>query len=604
MPYPFTPQERASTAHFFLGVGRLKPGVTMEAAQKEMDRLASALASENSDRADWGVAVRSLHDQITGESAPVLVVALGVVGSVLLIACANLANLSLARGRRRSREFAVRSAIGAHWFHLVRLPILESMLLAVAGGSLSLLVAQWLLSAALAWVPENLPRMESLALDWRLFGIAFLSTTLAGFLTGLLPALEALRSDPQAAMSQSQRGFVGGRLGGWRAGLAISQVAVAMTLLSGAGLFLRSFHRLLSERPGFEPDQVFAMDFTLHWQAYGDNSKRVRFLDRLIARIASLPGVDAVATVHGAPFGSMLASTKRVALEGDGMGLQDPGRLAGYRQASPGYFRLMRIPVTRGREFLSSDSETSPPVAIVNESLAKALFGGMNPLGRRITAGATGTNLAEIVGVVADVRSSGLDTPSRPEVYLCSSQYAVWIHSLVMRTRGDAATLAAAVQEKFLTLDREIPAYNFRELSDAVDRSIAPRRFVALLTSAFGVVALGLVVLGVTGVLANSITQRRHELGIRKALGAQSGAIIRLILKDGLLVVAAGGAIGVLGSLAWTRFISSQLHVIGPFDLGIHLGAFALLLTTTLFACWLPARRAAKVDPMEALRSE
>jgi predicted permease len=604
MPYPFTPQERASTAHFFLGVGRLKPGVTMHAAQNEMDRLASALARENPDRADWGVAVRSLHAQVTGESAPMLVVALGVVGSVLLIACVNLANLSLARGRRRRREFAVRAAMGAQSFHLVRLPVFESLLLAVAGGTLSLLVAQWLLSVAPAWVPENLPRIEFLALDWRLFGIAFLATTFAGFLTGLLPALEALRCDPQAAMSQAQRGFVGGRVGGWRAGLAIAQVAVAMTLLAGAGLFLRSFQRLLAERPGFEPDQVFAVDFTLHWQAYGDNSRRIRFLDRLIAQVAARPGVDAVATVHGAPFGSMLASTKRVDLEGHDTNLQNPGRLAGYRQASPGYFRLMRIPVMRGREFLSSDDETSPPVVIINETLARELFGRNDPLGRRITAGATGTNLAEIVGVVADVKSSGLDRPARPEVYLCSSQYAVWIHSLVMRTRGDAAALAAAVHEEFLALDRGIPAYNFRELSDAVDRSIAPWRFVTLLTAAFGVVALGLVVLGIAGVLTNSIAQRRQELGVRKALGAQNGEIIRLILKDGLILVAAGGAIGILGALAWTRFIASQLHGISPWDWGIHLGTFALLLATTLLACWLPARRAAKVDPMEALRSE
>ncbi len=604
MPYPFTPQERASNARFFVGVGRLKPGVTIQSAQAEMNRLAAVIAGQNPDRADWGVAVRSLHEQVTGESAPMLVVVLGAVGSVLLIACANLANLSLARGRRRSREFAIRAALGAHWRQLIRLPALESLLLAVAGGFLSLLVTQWLLSTTPAWVPDSLPRIDSLELDWQVFGFAFLVTALTAFLTGLLPALQAVRSDPQTALASANRGIAGGRVSGWRAGLVIAQVAIALTLLAGAGLFIRSFQRVLAERPGFDPEQVFAVDFTLHWQAYGDDSKRLRFLSDLIARVGALPGVDAVATVHGAPFGSMLASTKRIAVEGERMDMQNGDRLAGYRQASPGYFQLMRIPVLRGREFLPADDANSPPVVVINQTLAKVLFDGGDPLGRRITAGATGTNLAEIVGVIADVKSIGLDAPARPEVYLCTSQYAVWIHSLVVRTRGEPTSLAAAVNREFLALDRSVPAHNFRALDDAVGHSIAPKRFVTLLTAVFGAVALGLVVLGIVGVLTNAVVQRRQELGVRKALGAQDGDLVRLILKEGMKLVAVGAAIGMLSALAWTRLIASQLHQISPFDLETHVGVIALLLATTLFACWLPARRAAKVDPMVALRDE
>ncbi|MBX3733770.1 MAG: ABC transporter permease [Verrucomicrobiae bacterium] len=604
MPYPFTPQERASDGRFFIGVGRLKSGVTVQSAQAEMNRLAAVAAEENPDRVDWGVAVRSLHEQVTAESAPMLVVILGSVGSVLLIACVNLANLSLARGRRRIREFAIRAALGAHWRQLIRLPVLECLLLAMIGGSLSLLIARWLLSVTPAWVPDSLPRIDSLALDWPVFGFALLVTVVTGFLTGLLPALQVVRSDPQTALAATNRGLAGGRVSGWRAGLAIAQVAVAVTLLAGAGLFLRSFQRLAAERPGFEPEQVLAADFTLHWQAYGDDSKRLRFLADLIVRISALPGVEAAATVHGAPFGSMLASTKRIALEGESMDMQNSARLAGYRQASPGYFQLMRIPVLRGREFASTDDESSRPVVIINQTLAKELFGGGDPLGRRITAGATGTNLAEVVGVIADVKSTGLDAPARPEVYLCCRQYAVWIHSLVVRTRDEPAALAAAINREFLALDREVPAYNFRPLDDAVSGSIASKRFVTLLTATFGAVALGLVVLGIAGVLTNAVVQRRQELGVRKALGAQDGDLVRLILKEGMKLVALGSVIGILGALAWTRLIASQLHHTSPFDLGTCLGVLALLLATTLFACWLPARQATKVEPMEAMRTE
>jgi predicted permease len=533
----------------------------------------------------------------------------GAVGFVLLIACANVANLFLMRGVERQKEFAIRAAVGARGLDLIRPVLIESLLLAAVGGVLGVLLAQWILTVVPMFAPPDMPRIDEIRMNRTVLGFTITISAVVGVLAALIPAWQCRRTDPHLALQTGQRGMTAaGRIVGWRYALAVAQVALAMALLTGAGLLIRSFQELAAVHPGFDREHVLALDLSLPSQRYGwdyeDASKRLPWIAALAQRIAALPGVESAATVHGLPFGAFVEATPRVTIDGEPFTTSDSAHRPGYREASPGYFKTMRIPVIRGREFLWSDTTNAPSVALVNESLAKRLFGESNPIGRRINVALINTNQAEIVGVVADVKLTGLDAPARPEVYLSHSQRSLWMISLVARTRADPLALSRKIEAEILTLDKDMPAYNIRTLEQAVAGSVAPRRFIALLAGGFGLVALGLALVGIFGVLSSSVAHRHQEWGIRLALGAQRRQILAQVLRQGMLLALAGMAIGLAGSFALTRFISSQLFEVTATDPITFAAAIGLLVLAVVAACLIPAWRATRIDPMQALRCE
>ena len=594
-------------AHFVAAVGRLKPGVTLEAAQSEVTSLARRLEQQYPDtNTDYGMGLTLLPRQIVGEMRRTLLVLLAAVGFVLLIACANVANLSLARSATRGKEIAIRTALGASRSRVVRQLLTESVLLAVIGGVLGLLLAVWGVDMLVALSPEDLPRVKEVTIDPRVLGFTLLVSVLTGVLFGLAPALaSSRRGDLNETLKE------GGRSSGAATGhnrmrglLVVSEVALSLVLLVGAGLLIKSFLKLSQVETGFNATGVMTMRLALTPQKYADAQRRAALYQQLLERTKALPGVEAVGTISELPLSGQENDTY-FTIEGKppaAPGSED--RLANFRTASPDYFRVMGIPLVKGRFFGDQDREGAPRVVIISETFARKFFPDEDPLGHRLTLDLGDPWTGEIIGVVGNIRHRNLaDEPFR-EMYTNIAQTPRGQVNLVVRTQSDPAAVTSAVKNEVQALDKDLPIYSPKTMAQRVSESAAAPRFRTMLLGLFAGLALVLAGVGIYGVIAYSVTQRTHEIGIRMALGAQRRDILKLILGRGIVLTLIGVGIGLCGALLMTRVMASLLFGVSATDPVTFFGVSLLLMAVALLASYLPARRATRVDPMVALRYE
>ncbi len=604
VPHPGSMTER--TNHFFLAFARLKAGVTAAQAQSELCTISERLSQEWPSQKDWGASVQPLNEQIVGGSRPALRLLLGAVAFVLLIACANVANLSLARSVARRKEFAVRSALGAARSRLVHQLLVESTTLAVLGGGLGVLLARWGLAGLMALQPASLPRLDEIRLDGSVLSFTLLVSLFTGLMFGLAPAIHASKPDLNEALKEGGHGCAEGRhRQRVRAILVVAEVALAMMLLAGAGLMINSFVRFSRINPGFEPEQLVTFDFSLSGGAYAEDSQRISLVRQLRDRVQAKPGIGSVATVYGLPFGTMLNAVVGAIIDGRPESESRARARAALRVVSSDYFRTMGVPLLAGRAFSDElDTLNSPPALIINETFARKYFPGEDPVGRRIQLFTLSSNWHEIVGVIKDVKLTGLDAPATPEVYQSDLQSGVWMFSLVVRSTLPLREIEKMVRAEAAALDKELPTFNVRTMEQAISTSVAPRRFIMMLIGLFAALALMLTAVGIYGVVSFSVSQQTREIGIRIALGAPRRSVLGHVLRQGTVVALVGIAIGLAGSFGLTRLIANQLFGVSATDPTTFVIVATLLMLVTLTACYLPACRATKVDPMAALRHE
>jgi putative ABC transport system permease protein len=599
-------------ARVFEVIGRLKPGATVTEAQAQLDALSTRLESRYPDvyppALGWRAAALPLSERVVGDVRPALLVLLGAVAFVLLIGCANVANLMLARATGRAREIAIRTALGGDRLRLVRQLLTESLLLAALGGALGLLVAVWGTSALGRLAALYLPRAREIAIDGPVLAFTAVLILVTGIAFGLFPALQASRPDLQDVLKDSAKGSAGGGRTRMRAVLVVAELAVALVLLAGAGLLLRSFQRLVAVDPGFDPERLLTMQVWL--PVPNDNAKgryftqeqRLGFYDRAVAAVRQVPGVTGAALVSRLPYSGR--NDARFKIEGRPVSDAQLLPSAEVRLVSPGYFRTMAIPVLQGEAMPDGVDSLSSTYAMVNRTLAEREWKGQSPIGQRIQLVGFGGPTATIVGVVNDVRQGAPDQPPLPEFYLSYRLVAGQEMSLVVRTAGDPDALADRVVQSIRSVDPTQPVFGVKSMTRLLANAEAERRFSLLLLSLFAAIALLLSSLGIYGVMAYSTSQRRHEIGIRMALGAATPDVLRLVLQQGMRLVLLGLAIGLFGAWALSRVVAGQLYGISARD-PLTYAAVALLLGTVAFAAtWLPARRATRVDPMISLRSE
>jgi predicted permease len=592
--------------HRLIALARLKPAVTLARAQGEMDGVAARLEAQYPESKGWGVQVIGVREQVVGSVRRAIEVLLAAVGFVLLIACANLAGLLLSRGSARQREVAVRAAMGASRARVVRQLLTESLLLAGAGGVLGLVLARWGIEVLRALAPPDTPGIETAGLDPHVLGFTLAVTLATGVLFGLVPALGASRTDVNASLREGGRGSTqGARSHRLRAALVASEIALAFVLVAGAALMANTLVRLGRLDLGFDPGHVLTLRTPLRGPRYASHEAQSRFLQQVLARVEALPGVEAASVASGLPIQSW-----------SGLGFvtaddpsPDPGRMpdANYLVVAPRYFRVMGIRLREGRAFSEADTVQSPGVAIVNEELARRYWPGVGAVGRRLRTG-TSASLPwlTVVGVASNVRTRGPDGTYQPELYVPYTQYP-WLLSprlLVVRTAGDPLATAPAVRRALLALDDTQPVSEIQALDVVAGRAASQRRFLMLLLGAFAAMALVLAATGIYGVLAHAVSRRSHEIGIRVAVGADRGDVVRLVLAQGSRIVLVGLAGGLAGALLLTRALASVLFAVSPTDPATFLLACALLGAVAALACYVPARRAASVDPVVALRHE
>jgi putative ABC transport system permease protein len=605
-------QERDS--HAFMVTARLKPGVSLEQARVQMEALAARLAEQFPEsNAVTSVRLSSFLDDYVGEARPALLMLMTAVGAVLLIACANVANLLLVRAAGRRKEIALRVALGAGRWRVVRQLLTESLLLALAGGGLGLLFAWWGVRMLLRLAPDVLPRAESISLDGRALGFTLALTLLTGVAFGIVPALQTSKADLNDAM---KGGGVGGAAGGggrWlRSGLVVTEVALSLVLLVGAGLLLRSFRQLMRVEPGFEARDVLTLRLRLPDAKYTKVEQSAAFLREVKRRVEALPGVRQVSLATGFPFGR--ASEKGYWLEGRPGPPPSDLPDAYVQWVSPEFHQTLGIGLLAGRYIEEHDGADSPPVALVDDDFVRKNFPGASPreaLGKRLRFGGEGEPWFEIVGVVGHVRQSGLDEEGRPGIYRPWTQIkgelaAGYTRAMDLIVKGsvEPTQLVEPIRREVQSLDREQPLGNVRPLAWYVEQTVAPRRFSMTLAGVFALVALVLGAVGLYGVLSYVVAQRSREIGIRMALGAQRGDVHRLVIRQGMALALGGVAAGVAASLALTRLMSSLLFGVSATDAPTFVSLTLLLLLVALVACYLPARRASKVDPLIALRYE
>ena len=589
------------SARFLAAVGRLKTGVSVEQARAEVAGIARHLSETYPDtNRVVGSNVVPVHEQTVGAVRPALLLLVGGVGFVLLMACVNLANLLLARSTARQREMAIRSALGAGRRRLVRQTLVETLMLSLAGGIAALLFMRFGMGALLALAPPEIPRINEVSPNAAVVAFTFGLSLLTGALIGLVPAFAASRPRVQSSLKDSGRGSTAGpsqrRL---RAGLVITEVALAVVLTIGAGLLLRSFVSVVTVNPGFRAENLLTLQITVP-PKYQNADHRRAFYANLFGRLESLPGVSSVGGTTRLPLGSTNVST-RIVIEGHSVPTAELPE-AEFRRAIHNYFPAMGIRIVRGRGFDPKDGPAAPPVAVINETMARQMFGGEEPIGKRVQFGTAGGAWTTIVGVVGDVRHSGLETPPAPEIYIYYLQNPPVNPFLVLRTAGNPSDLISAVRSELRTVDPEIATYDVRPMTQVRSESVAQRRFILLIVGTFGVLALVMAAVGVFGVMELIVSERTPEIGIRLALGAQPSDVLRVIVLHGLSLAGLGVIVGLAASALLQPMLATQLYGVRLLDPPTVAGVPALLLAAAAVACYLPARRAMKIDPVDALR--
>jgi putative ABC transport system permease protein len=606
IPMAFTERELSEGRRLSLAytmIARLKSGTSVSQAQSIMSGVARKIAGQ--DQSSFNIEVRSMTDEYESEARKPLVVLLCAVLLVLLIACVNVANLQLARASARTHEIAVRAALGARRSRIVRQLLTESLLVALLGGSIGILLASWGTRALLAFAPADLPRISAVHLDLKVLFFSFAVSLASGLVFGLVPALTASRSNLVHSLKESERTESGGavrqRL---RRAFVVAEVAMALLLLISAGLLLRSFARLLEVKPGFDPHNVLTLRLSLPAAQYNSAERTAVFYDTLLPRISGLPGVQHAAAAFQTPFTSG-GDNSIFSIRGREVNAKDPPPHADYAFVSADYFRSIGLPVLRGRDFQPSDMRAGNnfapnSVAIVDEELAKRFWPNGEALGGGISWSSKGP-WATVVGIVATAQLRDLTEESKGTFYLPAYFTS---STLVVRTAEDPRLLSAAIREQVLSVDRNQPVYDVKTMDQRVASTLETRRFAVVLLGVFGGLALLLAAIGLYGVLAFAVAQRTHEIGIHMALGAQAHDVLKMVIKQGMGLVLCGVGLGLAGAFALTRTMQSLLFGVSATDPLALAGGTLLLVVVALLACYLPARRATKVDPLEALRYE
>ena len=600
-----TKEVRDERANRFLPViGRLKPGVTVEQAKADLD-LISRQIEQSSPVSNTNVAFNtvSMHEDLTRDYRPALLVMLGAVGLVLLIACANVANLLLARAVSRQKEIAIRMALGASRRRIAGQLLMESVLLALAGGVVGLLLATWGADLLVAYGPADVPRLRDVGLDRYVLFFTLGLAMLTGIIFGLAPALHASKPAPGNMLKESGRGVYSGR-NRMRSALIVSEVALSLMLLAGAGLLINSFWRLLRTDAGFNPKGVLALDIPLSRETYKTTEERVAAFQQLIARMKTVPGVRDVSVVSNVPLSE---NDIEVSFQIEGREPYKPGEeaVADYTVAGNDYFRTMDITLLRGRVFTDSDTANSPSVMVVSKAFTKVYFPSEDVIGKRIILDGPNKTPREIVGVVDDVRRKGLDTGVQPEMYFSFVQKPERRLNLVIRsTTEDASLLTPAARAEVKAFNPRQIIWRAQTLEQMLSTSVAPRRFNMMLLGIFAGVALVLAAVGLYGVMSYSVSWRTQEIGIRMALGAKRTDVLRMVVRQGMTMTLIGLALGLVGVIALSRVMVGLLYGVSPTDPFTFAGVSIVLLAVALLACLIPARRATRVDPIVALRSE
>ena len=576
---------------------RLKPGVTAQQAHAELDTIGRRLEKQYPDANErTGVTFLPLYDYVVGDIRPILLVVLAAVVVVLLIGCANVANLLLARATARVKEVSIRTALGASRRRLLRQLLTESLLLAILGGVLGLLLAVAAVPPLLALSPPDIREFKQIGINWEVLAFSFLVSLVCGVAFGLMPALQASRSNPSEFLKEGERGTTVNR-GRTRAALVVAEVGLSLVLLVGAGLLVKSFARLMDVNPGFDPDHL--LTFNLALPPSTDPARQLTFYQQVLERLQALPGVQSVGAVSRLPLAGGNSSRSFNVAGGE------KGYEADIRVSTPDYFRTMGIPLLKGRNFNESDFGSSPNLAVVNDALARSVFPGQDPIGKQINHFGPDNLALQIIGVVGNVRHVGLDTAPRAEIYQLLGQ-AQWpsMFVAIRSAASDATGVTLAAQSVVLGVNQDVPLANVRTMQDVIANSVQPRKFSMLLLTIFAALAMLLAAIGLYGVMSYSVAQRTREIGIRMALGARRPDVLALVVKQGMALVLLGIAAGILLSLGMTRLISGMLFGITATDPLTFAGVAALLASVAFLANYLPARRASKVDPMVALRYE
>ena len=610
-PMSFAPGwARVRTAHVLGVLARTKPGVSFEQATAEMTALGARLAQEYPENRGEGIIVNRFMNEVVGDVRPALYTLLGAVGLVLLIACANVAGLLLAQHAGRTKEIAIRSALGAGRVRLVRQFFLEGLLLSFFGTVAGVMVAAFGTKLLLQFVPAGVPRLSQLSLDVRVLGFTMLLALATCLIFGLIPALQASKPDLNTALEQSGRtSGPGASRMRFRQLLVVFQVSLAVMLVIGAGLLVKSFWMLQRVDPGFESEGVLSAGLILPFSKYPEPNQINNFHKQLHATISAVPGVKSATIAYDPPLQSNWFDS--FTIEGRVLPADAPPQSANFIPVGPDYFDTVGVKLAGGRKFTSLDDQDHPGVAIVNESFVKHYFPNEEPMGKRIMPGPPGRiwrqqklTTFEIVGIVRDVKLGGLEAPSAPAYYLPASQSPLQDMTLLVRTTVDPLSIVGAVRQAVWSVDPNQPLSNVTTLEKVVDDSIAQRRLNMLLMGLFGGLAMLLSAVGIYGLLSHAVTQRTQEMGIRMALGAQVGDVLKLVLRQGMVLAFAGVGIGLAGSFALTRLIRGLLFGVTPNDAMTFIVVAVVLTVVALLACYIPARRATKVDPLVALRYE
>lgn len=635
---PYQPTDAQLTRRFLHGtnlIGRLKPGVSESQALSELGVIAKRIEQEhNQSHAGTGVKLVPLQEQLVGQVKPILLVLLAAVGFVLLIACANVASLLLTRSLSRQKEIAIRVALGANRWRVVRQLLTEALLLSLAGGALGLLIAYWGVDALVATLPDSqlnaLPFLKTLRIDSSILAFSFGLSLLTGIVFGLAPAIQSSRPDLNEVLKEGGRSSAGGARHRLRTVLVTTEIAMAVVLLVGAGLMMKSLLKLLETNIGFNPENVLTMAVNLPAAKYTDVGKQVSFYDQLNDRVQSLPGVTGAGTVNVLPLQG--GNTTRFYVDGDPV--PPPGQEieANIRVVDESYFQTLGVPMIAGRAFDERDGEAQrqaaqaqaqtqaqaqargqslppipiPGVVIIGKTLADKVFAGRDPVGSRLAYNSFAGQTDLVIGVVGDVKIGGLDESIRPVIYYPFRRFPGVGTNLVVRTKGDPTALVAAIRNEARTLEADLALFNARSMEELIGDSPAAfmRRFPALLIGIFAGVALLLASIGIYGVISNSVSQQTHYIGVRMALGAQASDILKMVLKQGLVMSLVGMTIGVLAALGLMRLLRSLLYEVKTNDLGTFAIVVSTLFVVALLASYIPARRATKVDPLVALRYE